>query len=277
MEISNMKFISTLLLISLALFSCHEASPNEKGHVAKDTTVIEDTVVFVKGPAMALDYYDSLPLGAYQGIFPCSGCDGIQQTILFTKEKAFKEQQMMWDKNETLKSGNGGWERKNDTIKLIQNNKVVMDLIKKGDTLFPVYINGIRLNNPLKYFLTKRTLAINNPIWQNKEKAGIDFTAAGNEPFWSLEIDKRKSISFKLADWKNPIVVGIEKPVITVDSIFYELKSDTTNWTITIFPQFCNDGMSDYLYQYKVNVNYNGNRYKGCGVMLSNKKASGDF
>ncbi|MDQ2862554.1 MAG: copper resistance protein NlpE N-terminal domain-containing protein, partial [Bacteroidota bacterium] len=234
-----------------------------------------DTVVFVKDAIMALNYSDSLPLGAYQGIFPCPDCDGIQQTILFTKEKIFKQEQMVWGKNETLKSSKGTWELKSDTIKMIQNSRSVMNLIKKGDTLFPVYISGIKLNNPLKYLLIKRTLAINNPMWQTKQKAGIDFTATGNEPFWSLEIDNEKFISFKLADWKKSIVVRRQNPIITIDSIFYKLKSDTTNWTITILPQFCSDGMSDYLYQYKVNVNYNDIKYKGCGVMLS--KSPGDF
>ena len=266
-----MKFIAVFLLMTFVFFSCNEAPQNQKNTVPADTTLVEDTVVFVKDSTMALNYSDSLPIGAYQGIFPCPGCDGIQQTILFTKEKTFKQEQMVWGKNETLKSSSGIWKRTNDTIQLFQNNKSVMDLMKKSDTLFPVTISGIRLLNSAKYFLTKRTLAINNPIWQNKQKAGIDFAANGNEPFWNLDINDEKSISFKLSDWKKPIVVRTEKPFITVDSIFYRLKSDTTNWTITILPQFCNDGMSDYLYQYKVTVNYNGVRYKGCGVMLTNK------
>ena len=72
---------------------------------------------------------------------------------------------------------------------------------------------------------------------------------------------------------KNLLVTGIEKPLINKDSTIYKLKSDTTMWSITILPQFCNDGMSDYLYQYKVNVKYNGILYKGCGVMLSKKNS----
>lgn len=272
MKISKMKFIAVFLLMEFVFFSCNEAPQNQKNTVPADTTLVEDTVVFVKDSTMALNYSDSLPIGAYQGIFPCPGCDGIQQTILFTKEKTFKQEQMVWGKNETLKSSSGIWKRTNDTIQLFQNNKSVMDLMKKSDTLFPVTISGIRLLNSAKYFLTKRTLAINNPIWQNKQKAGIDFAANGNEPFWNLDINDEKSISFKLSDWKKPIVVRTEKPFITVDSIFYRLKSDTTNWTITILPQFCNDGMSDYLYQYKVNVNYKGTLYKGSGIMLNNKE-----
>ena len=69
-----------------------------------------------------------------------------------------------------------------------------------------------------------------------KKSEGIDFAGMGNEPFWSLEIDYEKSISFKLADWKKPVVTGIEKPIIIKDSTIYKLKSDTTKWTITIYP-----------------------------------------
>jgi uncharacterized membrane protein len=273
-----MKFVSIILIFGLALFSCREAPISEHDSIiVKDTTIVEDTLTSIKDSTIASNYSDSLlPLGAYQGIFPCPDCDGIQQTILFT-EYIFKQEQMVWGENKTLKSSEGTWQKRNDTIKLMQNGKPVMDLIKKGDTLFPITIRGIRLINSSKYFLTKRTLAINNPIWNNKQKIGIDFEATGNEPFWNLEIDKHKFISFKNPEWKKPIVVRTEKPIITRDSIFYGLKSDTTVWTITILPQFCNDGMSDYLYQYKVIVNYNGTRYKGCGVMLSNKKPTEDL
>lgn len=270
-----MKLIA-ILFFCVTLFSCYEAQENEdRSPVAKDT-IANDTTNFIKD-SITLNNSDSLPLGAYQGIFPCPDCDGIQQTILFTKEKIFKEEQMVWGKNEALKSSEGTWEIKHDTIKLMQNNKSVIDLIHKSDTLFPLTINSIRLINSSKYFLTKRTLAINNPLWQKKQKAGIDFEATGNEPFWDLEIDKENFISFKLADWKKPIVVRKAKPEVTSDSIFYKFKFDTSNWTVTILPQFCNDGMSDYLYQYKVNVNYNGTRYKGCGIMLSNKKLPGSL
>jgi len=266
-----MKFICIFFIISAACFSCDEAPQTEKKLIAKDADVIEDTTGFVKDSSKILNYADSLFSGAYQGIFPCPNCDGIQQTILFTKEKTFKQEQMTWDKNETQKSSSGTWEKESDTIKLFQNDRPVMDLIRSGDSLFPVYISGIKLKSPMNYVLAKRTLAINNALWQRKEKAGIDFVGTGNEPFWSLEIDNHKYISFRLGDWKKPIFVRRAKPIVSSDSIFYKLKSDTSNWTITILPEFCNDGMSDYLYQYKVNVNYKGIRYKGCGVMLSGK------
>jgi uncharacterized membrane protein len=267
-----MKFITAITVIAIILFSCNESSQNEKTVIVKDTTKIQDTII-VKDSVLNSTIADSLPLGAYQGIFPCKDCDGIQQTILFNIDKTFREEQMIWSKNESPKVSEGKWQRKNGKIELTQNNKPVITLIKKKDTLFAVNINGVVVNNSSKYILTKRNLANNNPAWDKKRLQGVDFAAIGNEPFWNLEIDYEKSILFKLADWKKPVIAGIEKPIINKDSTIYKLKSDTTKWSITIFPQFCNDGMSDYLYQYKVTVKYNSILYKGCGLMLSKKNS----
>jgi uncharacterized membrane protein len=44
---------------------------------------------------------------------------------------------------------------------------------------------------------------------------------------------------------------------------------DKNNLRVVILSQFCSDGMSDMLYQYKVIVNYKGSVYKGCGVLLN--------
>lgn len=267
-----MKFIATITVTALIFFSCDRNSQNEKAVLAKDTTKNNDTIIVTDSLQISATD-DSLPLGAYQGIFPCKDCDGVQQTILFNADKTFKEEQMIWSKNESPKISEGHWQIKNGRIELIQKNKPVISFIKKKDTLLTVAINRILISNSSNYMLTKRNLAIANPIWGKKKLEGIDFAAIGNEPFWSLDIDFEKSISFKLADWKKPVIKGIEKPIINKDSTIYKFKSDTTVWAIIIYPQFCNDGMSDYLYQYKVNVKYNGILYKGCGVMLSKKNS----
>ena len=267
-----MKIVAGITVIALIFFSCNDGSKNDKAVSVTDTTKINDTII-VKDSLENSIVEDSLPLGAYQGIFPCKDCDGVQQTILFNVDKTFREEQMIWSKNEAPKISEGTWQIKNRKIELIQNSKPVISFIKKRDTLLAVEINGIHISNSSNYILTKRNLAINNPAWEKKKLEGIDFVAIGNEPFWSLDIDFEKSISFKLTDWKKPVITGIEKPILNKDSTIYKVKSDTTVWTITLYPQFCNDGMSDYLYRYKVNVKYNGILYKGCGVMLSKKNS----
>ena len=98
-----MKFITAITVIAIILFSCNESSQNEKTVIVKDTTKIQDTII-VKDSVLNSTIADSLPLGAYQGIFPCKDCDGIQQTILFNIDKTFREEQMIWSKNESPKS-----------------------------------------------------------------------------------------------------------------------------------------------------------------------------
>ncbi len=222
---------------------------------------------------MAATFADSLPSGAYQGVFPGNGGEGTQQTIVFNDDKSYKQEQMIWGKKSLPKTSEGNWRRNNNKIELSQNSKTAIILMKKKDSLFALIINGVRVTDSTKYILTKRKLAANNPSWDKKRAEGIDFAGVGNEPFWNLEINNEKFILFKIADWQKPVIVPIEKPLINKDSTFYKLKSDTTNWSITIFPQFCSDGMSDYLYEYKVSVHYKGTLYKGCGIMLSKKNA----
>jgi uncharacterized membrane protein/uncharacterized lipoprotein NlpE involved in copper resistance len=273
-----MRFPLYFLAVFLIFHSCDNGSTRQDSIAdtsnvsVTDTTRVQDTVIFLKDSTAATSFADSLPSGAYQGMFPCKGCEGIQQTIVFNDDKTYKQEQLVWGKDAVPKTSQGTWKRKSGQIELSQNDKTAIILIKKNDSLIAVNINGVLVNDSSKYILTKRKLAARNAVWNKKRSQGIDFTGLGNEPFWTLEIDNEKFILFKAADWKKAVIVPVEKPVVNKDSTLYKLKTDTTNWTVAIFPQFCTDGMSDYLYQYKVKVNYNGTLYKGCGVMLNNKQ-----
>lgn len=266
-----MKFIFPRLFISIIFFSCDESATNRKSVFGTETSKAQETLIDEKDSTMAVTITESLPPGAYQGMFPCKGCDGIQQTIIFNADKTYKEEQIFWGENEIPKTSEGSWQMKEGKIELTQNNKPAIVLIKKKDTLFAVNINGVAISNSSKYILGKINLAEDNPAWDKKRSEGIDFAGVGNEPFWNLEIDNEKFILLKLADWKKPMIVPAVKPLVNKDSTVYKFSTDTTKWSITIFPRFCSDGMSDYLYQYKVNVNFKGILYKGCGVMLSKK------
>lgn len=272
-----MKSAAYFLFITLIFYSCDSGGVRETfkdttNILVMDTTRVQDTIIFLRDSTMATTFADSLPSGAYQGMFPCKGCEGIQQTIVFNDDKSYKQEQLVWGKSAIPKTSEGSWQKKNGKIELSQNSKLAIVLMKKKDTLFGVNINGVLINDSSKYILTKRKLAANNSVWNKKRSQGIDFTGLGNEPFWTLEIDNEKFILFNLAGWNKPVIVPVEKPLINKDSTLYNIKTDTTKWSITILPQFCGDGMSEYLYQYKVNVNYKGTLYKGCGIMLNNKE-----
>lgn len=250
-----------LIATALIIFSCNPNPSKEKTVFVNDTTHVQDTVIFIKDSSMAANFADSLPNGAYQGMYPCKGCEGIQQTILFTPDKKYRMEEVAWGKSAVPKKIEGIWERKGGMIWLYQQGKVPISFFLRKDSLF---------TDSLQYALVKRELATINPSWKQKQSEGIDFIGVGNEPFWSLEIDNEKMVLFKLADWKKPVIVPIEKPTVTKDSTVYNFITEGKPLRIIVYPQFCSDGMSDFLYQYKVSVNYRGTVYKGCGLMPGN-------
>ena len=250
-----------LITAALIILSCNQTPTKEKTVFVNDTTHVQDTVIFVKDSTMAVAFADSLPTGAYQGMYPCKGCEGIQQTILFTPDKKYRLEELTWGKSSIPKKTEGIWEIKSGMIWMYQQGKSPMKFFLRKDSLF---------TDSLQYALVKRELATINPSWKQKQSNGVDFIGVGNEPFWSLEIDNEKVVSFKLSDWKKPVIASVEKPTVTKDSTLYTLISGGVPLRIIIYPQFCSDGMSDFLYQYKVAVSFKGNTYKGCGVMPGN-------
>ena len=253
--------IVAFILTSIIFFSCNQNPAKEKTVFVNDTTHVQDTVIFIKDSTMASDFADSLPNGAYQGMYPCKGCEGIQQTILFTSDKKYRLEELTWGKSSLPKKTEGIWEKKNGMVWMYQPGKAPIKFFLRKDSLY---------TDSLQYALVKRELATINPSWKQKQTEGIDFIGIGNEPFWSLEIDNEKMILFKLADSKKPVILPVEKPIITKDSTLYNLKYESNPLRIVIYPQFCSDGMSNFLYQYKVTVMYKGTLYKGCGVQLGN-------
>ncbi len=264
--------LAFLFLVSIILHSCNQDASQEKDKYVANITKVSDSTTALKDTSNLEQLADSLPTGAYQGILPCTSCKGLQQTVIFYSDKTYQEEQVMLDKNNSLKKGAGIWDLNNDKIELKRNNKVGIVMLKKNDSLFFTRINGVTVKDPFKYILTKKNLADSNDEWNKKKAEGIDFIAMGTKPSWNIEIKNQQFILFKLADWKKPLIAAPESPITNNDSTLYKLKKDTTKWSITIFPQICSDGMSDTLYRYKVNVHYKGFIYKGCGVMLSKKK-----
>lgn len=265
-----MKKLFTILCCIIILYSCTEPVPQKEETVyVSDTTRVQDTVIFIKDSTMAQTFADSLPEGAYQGMFPCKDCEGIQNTIIFSSDKTYSREEKSWGSPARPYHAKGKWDRRDNRIVLYANGKPELKFKYGKNMLVNVESNGNRISDSSKYILTKRSLATENKSWDQKRNQGIDFIGMGNEPFWSLEIDNEKLILFKLADWKKPLIVPIEKPFIRNDSTYYSLMSGETAWSVTILPQYCNDGMSDFLYQQKVIVRYKGVAYRGCGVVLN--------
>jgi uncharacterized membrane protein len=130
----------------------------------------------------------------------------------------------------------------------------------KGDTL--QYYSPVLQKNFSMHHLQD---AMQNPVWKNKK--GVIVFGIGNEPFWSVELDQQDSISFLLADWNHPVKMKAGSAFNSKDSIGYIAGNDSAHLRVTIFPHFCSDGMSDYVYRNKVRVHYNQKVYNGCAIL----------
>lgn len=104
----------------------------------------------------------------------------------------------------------------------------------------------------------------------NKLEKGIDFTASGNEPFWSLEIDFDSNIIFKTANGDSLTAItpqGIKPMDVAATS--YRVKVGTEYLYITIFDKGCTDNMSGKEFSKTVEITHGTKRYNGCGSYLS--------
>jgi uncharacterized membrane protein len=52
----------------------------------------------------------------------------------------------------------------------------------------------------------------------------------------------------------------------SADSTVYTADNDSL--LVTVYPLFCSDGMSDFLYTQKIKLVYKGQTYTGCGERL---------
>lgn len=111
--------------------------------------------------------------------------------------------------------------------------------------------------------------------WQIEKKSiGVDFTASGNEPFWSIEIYSDTLIKFsRLSEGEflfgNIIVLSSDK-----NSISYSAMNSKAEIKIELLKQKCDDTMADKEYPYTVKVFIRPGKsnifkeYSGCGMFL---------
>ncbi|MGZ8559094.1 MAG: copper resistance protein NlpE N-terminal domain-containing protein [Chitinophagaceae bacterium] len=264
-------FLVLLIVIIIGIMGWFFMSGYQSAKTALDKSTITDTMVIVKDSIINAKGYDSIPLGFYQGMMPCKNCEGIQRTIMFS-DNHFKMEELNWGKGTLSKKTEGNWEKVKGKFILYVNDKVVSKYRLVKDSLINVENNGTTIPDSMskQNVLYKKNTPPEILSWKKRKSEGIDIIGNGSEPFWSIEIDNEKLILFKLAASEKPVIVPIEKPVITKDSTFYSIVTEAgAVLKISISSKFCSDGTRDHLYEYKMTVWYKGEMYKGCAAILN--------
>jgi uncharacterized membrane protein len=269
-----MKVLPIVLIVAILGFmvwyfvSGYQSTPKP----APSTVTVRDTMLIVKDSIINAGVYDSIPSGFYQGMLPCKNCEGVQRTILFGNDGHFKMEELNWGKGMPARRIEGEWKQEQGRFTLHQGEKTVGRYRLVKDTLVNTDNNGVAVPDSLmrQYILFKKNTAPESLAWRKRKAEGVDIIGTGSEPFWSVEIDNEKFILFKLMGVPRPVIVPIEKPVITKDSTVWAITTDGGNLLkVSLSARFCGDGVSDHVYEYKMNVWYKGQMYRGCGVILN--------
>lgn len=96
---------------------------------------------------------------------------------------------------------------------------------------------------------------------------GIDFTAMGSEPDWSLDIDfdKNYAILFIFGENKKTFDI-IDNKDNSIENIVFDSKEN--NLQFEVLEQVCYNSMSGEGFPYSIQVKVNGKKYVGCAKYL---------
>jgi uncharacterized membrane protein len=262
-----MRKLFFLLLVFYTACTLPEKKKENQLSKKTDTTIIEtnkaytaatDTPITIPLPVVRKI---KSPTGIYRTILPLN--NKIEQTILFNSDLTYRlQEEYITGKKDSAVITEGTWTPSDGFIWLYKDQVVRGRYKWKGDTLqyySPLVKKSFSMNHLQE--------AAQNKAWRNKGKEGIVVFGIGNEPFWNIELNNKDSISFLLSEWNHPLRMKIDSSFNDNDGIAYTAHRDSVQIRVTVFPHFCSDGMSDFIYSNKVKVQYNQQVYNGCGMV----------
>lgn len=200
------------------------------------------------------------PSGVYRFLLPEEDGHKILHTISFS-HGTFRLQEEYGDKRDSIVVTEGTWAPTRDFIWLYKEQVVRGRYTWNGDTL-QYYSPRLKKTFPMEKLKSIRT----REIWQQKGEEGAMLYAVGNEPFWSAEITREDTLVVSMPDWNAPLRVKVAAETNATENTVYRAVNDSIQ--VTVYPIFCSDGMSDFLYTKRVRMVYKGQTYEGCGEKL---------
>jgi uncharacterized membrane protein len=203
------------------------------------------------------------PVGVYKVVFPLEDSMKVEQTVKFYNNKTYQLQERYpGHKKDSMVVIQGTFLPSNGFIWLYQEQVARGRYKWKGDTL--QYFDPLYKKS---YSMVKLQDVLERDVWQQKKAQGYTLYGVGNEPFWSIELNNDDTMSFRLADWDQPLKMKRKETLTAKDTTVYLAQNDSSQIKLMVLPYFCSDGMSDFTYQNKILVKYNNQIYSGCGVV----------
>jgi len=216
----------------------------------------------------------SIPV-SYSGVLPCASCPGIQYSLVLEDEK-FTEASWYIDRDPNPFVNKGTWQQSADTLRLFDDSDELLKTFLLDDREIVLLdqseeqISGDLADN---YRLAEVSEFMS--IKEHHQKLGedgIEFTASGNEPFWSVRISRDRELNYQTPD--RSILLDARKLIDSKsepsagNTIIYHAVSDTSEYILQINPVHCQDNMSGFLFTHTVTFTIDNKLYRGCGTFL---------
>ncbi|MCW3462641.1 copper resistance protein NlpE N-terminal domain-containing protein [Chitinophaga nivalis] len=248
----NLLYLSSLLLATLA--ACNNNTPDNTSGTDSTTQVTHPV------PTLAIN-------GTYQGTLPCADCPGMDYQVSLYDDHTFSELTAYQGRGKGGASvEKGTWKQLNDsTVVLIKSTDSSTTFLASEGNLLLLDAKGHRVEGVLASNYVLKPVEGGDLRTQQAEKlqAGIRFTAHGNEPGWSLDLEQQQ-LFFSTINGDS-IRTRLPAPNPNTDS----LKVYTTpEITISIRNTVCADDMSGFMQPNSVELKTRQQTYHGCGQYL---------
>ncbi|MGF6926442.1 putative membrane protein [Chitinophaga sp. W2I13] len=204
--------------------------------------------------------------GTYQGTLPCADCPGMDYQISLFDDHTFHELVAYQGRGQGIASvETGTWKQTSDSTVMLQKKTDSTSFLASEGKLLLLDTKGKRIEGVLasNYILKPVEGGDRRQLLAEKTKAGIRFTANGNEPFWSLDLDNKK-IRFNNVNGDSlQATLPPAKPNTDTLKVY-----TTPDITVSIRNTVCTDDMSGLMKPNTVQVQVKDKTYQGCGEYL---------
>lgn len=213
---------------------------------------------------------ENLP-AVFTGVMPCTDCPGIEYTLVLD-ENRFTEWSYYQERDDELYEVRGHWSLGNDTLKLYRDESEIHKTYLFSRDQIDMLDRDMQLitgENKEEYSFDRSPEEESIRQQHNELKSlGVEFVAGGNEPFWSIRINRDS-----LTTYRTP-VDEISFPSYKMDELdnlraMYRAEEDDKRIEISVSPGYCRDSMSGVLFTHRVSVQLNEQQtMRGCGRYL---------
>lgn len=205
--------------------------------------------------------------GTYQGTLPCADCPGMDYQLSLYSDHTFNELVAYRGRGQNIASvDTGHWKPATDSTVMLVKKKDSSFFLAADGRLTVLDAKGNRIGGVLasNYVLKPVEGGDRRALLAEKAKAGIRFTANGNEPGWTLDLDKRKIYFHTINNDSLQVSLPAARP--NTDTLKVYTAKDIT---VTIRSTLCIDDMSGLMRPNTVQVQVKDKTYQGCGEYIT--------